>query len=210
MQQPVATTIPAGWPGMATYGLQAPSQAQPQAAPVAPVPFPASPYSSGQPQFQAGPAAQQPPNPAQMFTQQLVQTAKSLEQLFPGYQALLSLLLEASSTAPSPALQEAVRSVEEGLYYHGATLGAIRRMLCGEATPSVLTALATGFHRMNRAQPRVRAAAEQVLSLVPSARQSVVGSLVQSVAMADGVLGQVGNSIRSLVGPQAWESAREA
>ena len=196
-------------PGMATYGPQAPVQAQPQAAMAAPVPFSAGPFSApSHPQAGLPAQAQQPPNPAQLLTQQLVQTARSLEQLFPGYQALLSLLMEASSTAPSPALQEAIRNVEEGLCYHGATLGAIRRILCGEATPSVLMNLAAGFHGLSRTQPRVRAAAEQVLALMPSARQSLTGSLVQSIAAADGVLGPVGNSIQTLVGPQAWEAAR--
>lgn len=196
-------------PGMATYGPQAPVQGQPQAALAAPAPFPAGPY--GAPPFApAGATAQgqQPPNPAQVLTQQLVQTARALEQLFPGYQALLSLLLEASSAAPSPALNEAVRSVEEGLYYHGATLGAIRRILCGEATPNVLMNLAAGFHGLSRIQPRMRAAAEQVLSVMPSVRHSLTGSLVQSVAAADGVLGTVGTAIQSLVGPQTWEMAR--
>jgi len=143
-----------------------------------------------------------------VFTQQLVQMAKSLEQLIPGYQALLSLLLEAASTAPSPSLNEAKRAVEECLYYHGATLGAIRRILCGEATPGVLTNLATGFHRLSQSQPRLRAAADQVLAVVPSARQSLTGSLLQTLGTADGTLGQVGSTIQSLVGPQAWETAR--
>jgi len=199
-------------PGMATYGPQAPVQvqAQPQAAPAAPAPFPAAPFGGAPPFAPAGMPAQgqQPPNPAQVLAQQLVQTARSLEQLFPGYQALLSLLLEASSAAPSPAMHDAVRSVEEGLYYHGATLGAIRRILCGEATPNVLMNLAAGFHGLSRIQPRVRAAAEQVLTLMPSARHSLTGSLVQSVAAADGVLSTVGTSIQNLVGPQAWEAAR--
>jgi len=199
-------------PGMATYGPQAPvqMQAQPQAALAAPAPFPATPFGGAQafPPTSLPVQGQAQPNPAQWLTQQLVQTARSLEQLFPGYQALLSLLLEASNSLPSPALSEAVRHVEEGLYYHGATLGAIRRILCGEANPSVLTNLATGFHGLSRTQPRVRAAAEQVLSMMPSVRQTLTGALVQSVAAADGLLATAGNAIQTLVGPQAWEAAR--
>ncbi|MEW8979096.1 MAG: hypothetical protein AB2385_11880 [Symbiobacterium sp.] len=194
MQQPVTQPIPAGWPGVATYAYQAPLQAPPQAAPVAPAPFPTSPNGA------------QPP----MLAQQLVHVARSLEQLFPGYQALVSLLLEATATRPSPRLQEAVRSAEEALYYHGATLGAIRRILCGEASANVLMNLATAFHHLSRAQPRVRAAADQVLALVPSAQHGLMGSLVQSAAAADGVLAQAGTAIQALVGQQAWESARTA
>ena len=196
-------------PGMVTYSPQAPVQTQPQAALAAPVPFAAGPFGSAPPFAQTGlPVQGQQPNPAQVLTQQLVQTARSLEQLFPGYQALLSLLLEASSNAPSPALNEAVRNVEEGLYYHGAALGAIRRILCGEATPNVLMNLAAGFHGLMRTQPRVRAAAEQVLSLMPSARQTLTGTLVQSIGAADGVLAAAATAIQTLVGPQAWEAAR--
>lgn len=200
MQQPVAQTIPSGWPGMATYGHQAPVQVQPQVSPVAPVPFPASPSGATQPQM----LTQQ----TQMLTQQLVQVAKSLEQLFPGYQALVSLLLEATGARPSQALHDAVRSAEEALYYHGATLGAIRRILCGETAPTVLMSLATAFHRLSRTQPRVRAAADQVLALVPSAQHGLMGSLIQSVTAADTALAQAATTIQSLVGPQAWESAR--
>jgi len=185
---------------------QGQASVQPQAAPVAPVAFPNSPYGGAQPQGQ--PQPQQQPNPAQVMTQQLVQMAKSLEQLIPGYQALLSLLLEASGPSPSPSLNEAVRSVEKCLYYHGATLGSIRRLLCGETSPNVLTNLAAGFHGLTQVQPRLRAAADQVTSLVPSAQRSLTANLLQSLSTADSTLAGVGTAIQNFVGPQAWEGAR--
>lgn len=230
LQQPGSLPIPAGWPGLTgavypdsfgqqpTQGLPA-QQVQlppPQFMPPFPAPFPSQPQGQASVQPQAAPVApvafpqgqgQQQPNPAQVMTQQLIQMAKSLEQLIPGYQALLSLLMEASGPSPSPSLNEAVRSVERCLFYHGATLGSIRRLLCGETSPSVLTNLAAGYHALSQAQPRVRAAAEQVLGLVPSAQRSLTANLLHSLSTADNTLAGVGTAIQNFVGPQAWESA---
>lgn len=195
---------PLQFQGQGQYQAPAPSQVatQPQAQGVAPVSFPSSPYGSPQPQAQ-----QAQPNPAQLIAQQLVEMAKALEQLVPGYQTLISLLHELNS-ASTAGLGDAVRTAEECLYYHGAALGAIRRLLCGEATPAVLINLATAFHRLSQVQPRMLPVVDRVLSLLPSTQQGPVSSLLQTLSTAEGQLNQVSTSIQGFVGPQIWESAR--
>lgn len=200
---------PSPQPGGPSYQTQTMYQAQaapqPQAAPVPPVAFPTvSPPSQGG--GQQGPQSQ-----AQALSRQLVELARTLEQLIPGYQIMQSILLEltvAPSGQPITWRDETLRSLKDALYYHGATLGAIRRLLCGETTPAVLTNLAMAFQALSQVQTEARPLLERLIMVAPLPIRSAISSLTQSVTAADTLLGQAGAAIQALVGPQIWETAR--
>lgn len=188
-----------------------PSPQQPQAAPVTPVSPPASPYSSGaQPgshQGQQNPAQAQ----AQAVARQLIEVARTLEQLIPGYQIAQSVLLELSpapSTQQASGHNEAIESLRDALYSHGACLGTIRRLLCGETTPAVLSNLVVAFHSLSQAHTRSRPLLERVTAVAPLSQRGSLTSLNQMLTQADSLLGQVGSTIQTLVGPHLWEAAR--
>lgn len=196
------------------YQAQFQGQPQPamqgQAAPVPGVPFPSTPYGPAQGQGQPGPQGQaQPQGPAR----QLVELARTLEQLIPGYQALEAILFELSaSSGGRPAIagiSEAVRGLKSCLYFHGATLGTIRRMLVGETSPTVLIALAAAFQLLAQEHGRARPMVEQALGAMPPAMLGPLSPILQNVGTVDGLLQKAGAAIQALVGPQAWEAGRE-
>lgn len=206
--QPAGRTPQPQAPYQAQY--QAPP-AQPavqqQAAPVAPVPAPGTPYHPTQAPNQGAPQ-----NPAQALARQLVEIARTLEQLFPGYQAIQAILTELAS-APGglagPALNEAIQGVKESLYQHGATLGFIRRLLSGETSPALLTHLSAAYHALQQVHTRTRPAVERALMAYPIAPQSPIAGLLQSAAArTDGLINQVGAGLQAILGPHAWEAGR--
>ncbi|MFZ5825105.1 MAG: hypothetical protein ACOY94_12330 [Bacillota bacterium] len=185
------------------YQTQAQPAPQPQAAPVPPVAAPATPtHGAGQ---------QGPQSQAQALNRQLIDLARTLEQLIPGYQIMQSLLLDLSTSPAAQtgaALDETVHGLKDALYYHGATLGAIRRLLCGETTPAVLSSLAVAFHALSQVQTRIRPLLERLTMAAPIANRASVSGLIQSVTSADPLLAQAGSAIQALIGPQIWEAAR--
>lgn len=202
---------PAGRPSapyQAQYQAPPPQPAvQQQAAPVAPVASPGSPYHPNQ-----APAQGAPQNPAQALARQLVEIARTLEQLFPGYQAIQAILSE-MATAPSgiglPGLNEAIQGVKESLYHHGATLGFIRRLLSGETSPALLTHLSAAYHALQHVHTRTRPTVERALMSYPIAPQSPLAGLLQSAAArTDGLINQVGAGLQAILGPHAWEAGR--
>gem|GEM_PF-2441178 len=237
MQQPGLQQLPTGWPGMPGLQAPPQSQAQvppvqsfplqpfqiqqfqappaqgqvppqsAQAAPVAPVAFPGSTApNAAQPVAQGGQA-----NPAQAFARQLIEAARLLEQAIPGYQIGIATLLDlasASLTTRPPGVDEAIAGLKEATYYHGAALGAIRRLLFGEMTPAVLSLLATSYHLLAETQAQLRPALDRVLMSAPlTARPNLTG-LGQSLTTGDTALAQAGAALQAIVGPQVWDSGR--
>lgn len=177
---------------------------QAQAPGVAPVAFPSSPYGSQPPA-----PGQQPPSPAQMLARQLTDVARTLEQLFPGYQIVQSILLDLSTSGhPHAGIDDAARSLKDALYYHGATLGAIRRLLIGETNPAVLTGLAAAIQSLNRAQSQARPLLERLIQAGPASARGAAANAAQTLTTSDVLLGQATGAIQALVGPGAWETAR--
>jgi len=195
-------------PGLQQYQLpfQAPSALQGQTQPVAPVPFPASPYAQPGP-VQGQPA---PQSQAQMAARQLVELARTLEQLIPGYQALQAILFELSGSpgANTGALREALRGLKSCVYYHGAALGTIRRLLLGETSPAVLMALAAAFQALAQEHERARPGVEQALSALPPAMSGGLHSLLQGAGNPESILQRATAAVQAITGPQIWEAAR--
>ncbi|MFZ5817354.1 MAG: hypothetical protein ACOY93_18985 [Bacillota bacterium] len=195
-------------PGFQTQVQQQPVMQQ-QAAPVAPVACPAytPPFgaqAAGQPQQAA-------PTPAQMLARQMVDLARTLEQLIPGYQIMQSILVELQATGaaqPVAGFREAVEGLKDAVYYHGATLGTIRRILCGEMSPNVLTNLAVAFLSLGQVQTRIRPLLERLTMAAPTTVRGSIASLTQTVTASDLLLGQAGSAIQGIVGPQVWDAAR--
>lgn len=211
MQQPGLIQAPAGWPGLP--GMQPAPQAAAIPAPAQPQPAPGYPYRAPvqqQPVTQA-PAQQGQVSPAQAFGQQLMAIAKTLEQAIPFLQISQSVLLDWRTTpgaqAP-PAVDELIGGLQQAAYYHGATLGAIRRFLCGETDPSVLSALALGFHHLHRVHSEIRPRLDQLTLVAPPQMQSAISSLTQIASQVDPLLMQAGTAIQSAIGPQNMEAAR--
>jgi hypothetical protein len=215
-QFPPQAPAPQPYPGQSymvypPFGSQPggrPPGPQPQGAQVPPVTFPASPYSGGPSQQ----GQQAPPSPAQMLARQLTEVARTLEQMIPGFQLVQSALLDltAAGSPPMPGLGEAVKGLKDALYYHGAALGAIRRLLMGETSPAVLTNLAAAVQRLGRVQSESRHLVERVTQNAPAPMRGAAVNLAQSTTAADALLGQATAAIQALVGPQVWEAARQS
>lgn len=215
MQQPGLQQLPTGWPGLPGQNapqpvyqppFQAPPGFQGQTQPVPPVAFPASPYAAPAP----GPGQPAPQSQAQAAARQLVELARTLEQLIPGYQALQAILFELSGSpgaSPGP-LREALRGLKGCVYYHGATLGTIRRLLLGETSPAVLIALAAAFQALAQEHENARPGVEQALSALPPAMSGGLSSLLQGAGNPDSVLQKAAAAVQAITGPQIWEAAR--
>jgi hypothetical protein len=214
---PTQFQVPPQFPGPAQFQAPPPFQTagpfqaqpgpQPQTAQVAPVAFPTSPYGAQAPQGQG--QGQAPPSPAQVLAKQLMDIARLLEQLIPGYQMAQSVLMDLAAPGQTVSgLDDASRGVKDVLYYHGATLGAIRRLLLGETTPAVLTGLAAAVQALTRTQSRVRPLLEKLIQAAPATSRGTVTNAAQTFTAGDPLLGQATSAVQALVGPQAWESAR--
>lgn len=211
MQQPGLLQPSAGWPGLPGQTVQqpvyqppfqAPAGMQGQAQPVAPVAFAAAPAP--------GPAQPVPQSQAQAAARQLIELARTLEQLIPGYQTLQAILFELSSSpgASPGALREALRGLKSCAYYHGATLGTIRRLLLGETSPAVLMALAAAFQALAQEHEKARPGVEQALSVLPPAVSSGLTSLLQGAGNPESLLQRAASAVQAITGPQIWEAAR--
>lgn len=202
MQQPYAQPVAYAQPG---YGQPA---ASPQAAPVAPVAYVPG---AGQP---AGAGAQTPQQQQQQaFRAQVVAVARSLEQVIPGYQLLVSFLNDAAASPGAQPLAgaETLRdALKEAIFLHFATLGTIRRILIGETTAEVAASLATGVNQLIRLHTQARPIFDQILAAAPAEVRAALANLTQSITTADTQLNQAGTATQALVGQQIWDAARTA
>lgn len=182
-----------------------PGQLQQQPAPIAPVPNPAlaAPVTQGQQNGQQ--------SPQQAFGRQLVGVARNLEQMIPSYQLMIAGLEDLHNARTSPAHAGApalIESLKEATFHHFATLGAIRRFLCGEASSEVVLALAVGLHRLMKVHSQARPQIERVMLNTMGDARSPLSSLGQALTAADSQLSQASNTIQSHLNPQIWEVAR--
>ena len=190
------------------YGAQqfpgaAPS---PQAAPVSPVACPAYvPPSGAQTQGQS-----QAQSIQQAYARQMQAVARSLEQMIPGVQIMISVLQEVLGSPRGQTLAGAntlVSALREVVFQHFAALGAIRRFLCGEATPQVLTALSVAMNQLTRLQAQARPLVERIVMGASPELRGTVSSLSQTVTAADTLASQAANMVRGMVGQQIWDAA---
>lgn len=194
--------------GQLPGGAQQPMGQMPgasQGAPVTPVACPAYVPPGGQPQGNAAQQAQQ------AYARQLVSIARGLEQLIPGYQILISVLQDLTTSPRGETLSGTaplMATLRGAAYHHFATLGAVRRFLCGEATNEMLGSMAVGLNQLihlhNQARPQVE---RLVMSATPDLR-AALSSLAQTVTAADSLLSQASTAVQAAVGPRLWEEAR--
>ncbi len=110
--------------------------------------------------------------------------------------------------ATASGVQEASSLLKEATYYHGATLGAIRRLLFGDTNPTVLTLLASSYHLLVENQSQLRPVLDRLFMSAPVTMRPTLTGLGQSLTSGDTALGQAGTALQALVGPQIWETAR--
>jgi len=177
-------------------------QPQPQAPPVAPVTCPVAPTGTTS-------AAQQ--GPQQQFARHLTGIARTLEQAIPGHQILVSLLQDLAASPRGQAvsgLSALTDLMAQSTFIHYGTLGAIRRFLCGEATPDVLALLAAGVNQLISLHSQTRPLWERaVMSASPELR-STFSNLNQVVTGTETLLSQAANAVQTAVGPQIWAAAQ--
>jgi hypothetical protein len=177
-----------------------------QPAPIAPVPAP----SYTQPVTQ-----NQQPNPQQAAREQsmrqAVSLARTLEQVIPAYQLAISILQEALAgpkAASMTGAQAMLDAVKDAVCYHFSTLGAIRRFLCGEATPEVITGLAVAVNHLSRVHSQLRPQADRLIVSVPPELRGSLASLSQGLGAADTQVQQAVSSVQANVSAQVWETAK--
>lgn len=176
------------------------AQPQSQAVPVAPVASPYAPPGAGFPQAGAQ------PSPQQALMRHVIGIAKSLEQLLPSYQMLVSLLSDRGQAIGG--VDQVLQRLKEATFAHFATLGAIRRVMCGDTSPEALSSLAAGVNQLHALHSQLRPQFERLLmAVVPDIRQMIAG-LAGTIAAADAALAQAVPAVQALVGPQLWEAAR--
>lgn len=195
--------VPPGYsPG---FGGPAQGSAPGYTTPVSPVSPVAGPsYAPAQ-----GQSAQQ--NPQQAYARHLVGVARNLEQAIPGYQFLVSSLQDLLKEAGAdrlPAAQKLKESMKEATFHHFATLGAIRRLLCGEVTADLMSALALSVTRLLRIHSEARPLLEQLVNSAPQEVRAALGGLATHLASADTQLGQAAAAVQAAVYPQIWENAQ--
>lgn len=189
------------------YGQPYPQgQSAGQPVPIAPVPAP----GYAQPVTQSQPANQQQ-SAQQQYTRQAVGVARNLEQIIPGYQLAISLLSDIIASPkgqPLAGAQPLLDTLKDATFYHFATLGAIRRFLCGETTPDVIGALAVAINQLNKIHSLIRPQTERLLVGAPPELRGAISNISQTVGAVDSQLQQALSAVQANVSAQIWEAAR--
>lgn len=181
-------------------GSPAPSGSQAYAPPAAPV-FPVANPSHTAPQ--SDPAQQQSPQPA--YARHLVAVARTLEQVIPSYQLLISTLQNLPKEQQTSA-QTLEDSLKEAAFHHFASLGAIRRLLMGEAAPDLMLGLSLALNRLVRIHSGARPLMDQLIGSVPPTAQRTLAAHYQA---AEAQLSQAAAAVQAVIPPQVWEAARQ-
>jgi hypothetical protein len=147
----------------------------------------------------------------QAHVRQAVGIARHLEQILPGYQLAISLVEELGQNPKAETLTSAHTlrdTLQDAAFYHFATLGALRRFLCGESTPEVISALAVAINHLAKLHSVLRSQAEQLVAAAPAEMRSALANLTQAFGTADGPLQQAVSAVHANVSAQVWEAAR--
>jgi hypothetical protein len=210
-QQGFAPPYPGQQPGMTpppgNFAAAAPGF-PPQGA------FPPGQYAQPAPAPQRSPQqAQSPAQQAQQaYQQRLIGVARTLEQLFPDYQVLVSMFSEIFNSPAGQTISGAeplMGTLKELTFCHTAVLGAIRRFLYGEATPIVLSDMAVCTMQLGRIHSQIQPLIDRlILSAGPDMRGPLNG-LAQNFASSGLHLSQATQAMQATVGPQIWEAAQE-
>lgn len=198
------------------YPGQQPGMAAPPGAPGFP---PQGAYPQGQGYAPPAPTGQRPPqqsqSPAQAaqqaYQQRLIGVARTLEQLFPDYQILVSMFNEIFNSPAGHTMAGAeplMATLKDLAFCHTATLGAIRRFLYGEATPIVLSDMAVATMQLGKIHSTIQPLIDRLIQSAGSDMKGPLNSLSQNFASSGLHLSQATQAMRETVGPQIWEAAQ--
>lgn len=230
--------FPPSYPGTQP-GAPVTAYGQPAAFPQAPPPGFAPGYPTGQPPmpapqsfappppggFPPGPgygqqgapprAPQQSQSPAQQaqqaYQQRLIGVARTLEQLFPDYQILVSMFNEIFNSPAGQTISGAeplMTTLKELAFSHTAALGGIRRFLYGEATPIVLSDMAVATMQLGKIHSQIQPLIDRLILSAGTDLRGPLGSLSQNFASSGLHLSQATQAMQATVGPQIWEAAQ--
>lgn len=192
---------PGQQPGMAPPPGYAPQGAYPPGA------QPGAPAAQRPPQQSQSPAQQA----QQAYQQRLIGVARTLEQLFPDYQILVSMSNEIFNSPAGQTISGAeplMAALKDLAFCHAATLGAIRRFLYGEATPVVLSDMAVATMQLGKIHSTIQPLLDRLILSAGSDLKGPLNSLSQNFASSGLHLSQATQAMRETVGPQIWEAAQ--
>jgi hypothetical protein len=208
--QPVAQSYAPPMPALQPVA-QSYAQPMPAMQPTAQTYPPPVPPPSGAPPVTQSQSLSPQQSAQQAHVRRAVGIARNLEQIIPGYQLAISLVEELLQRPKGQAVAGAQKlhaTLQDAAFYHFATLGAIRRFLCGESTPEVIGALAVAINHLSQIHTLLRPQVAQLSAGAPPEMRSALANLPQALSTADAPLQQAMSAVQENVSAQVWETAR--